>query len=102
METRIPDRPVTDWSALKGGVSDGEKGKPGTGQISRIDIKRGKLDQPIGVAGMRFFSLNGGMSLKCRGSLCESFWPWPSSLAAFLTVVKKRSLFASLHNVNCA
>ena len=30
------------------------------------------------------------MSLNCRSSLCESFWPWPSSLAALLTVAKKR------------
>jgi hypothetical protein len=28
--------------------------------------------------------------------------PWPSSLAAVLTVAKKRSLFVSSHNVKCA
>jgi hypothetical protein len=28
------------------------------------------------------------MSLNCRSSLCESFWPWPSSLAALLAVEK--------------
>ena len=48
------------------------------------------------------FSQNAGMSLNCRSSLCESFWPWPSSLAALLSVAKKRSLFASSRNVNCA
>jgi hypothetical protein len=35
------------------------------------------------------------MSLNWRSSLCDSFWPWPSSLVALLAAAKKRSLFAS-------
>jgi hypothetical protein len=35
-------------------------------------------------------------------SLCENFKPWPIFLAALLTAPKKRSSFASSHNVNCA
>ena len=48
------------------------------------------------------FQSEAGMSLNCRSSLCESFWPWPNSLVPLLTAPKKRSLFASSHNVNCA
>ena len=34
--------------------------------------------------------------------LCESFWPWPSSLAVLPAVAKKRSLFVSSRIANCA
>jgi hypothetical protein len=42
------------------------------------------------------------ISSSCRDPLCESFKPWSSFLAALLTEPKKRSSFASSHNVNCA